>query len=139
MQVDSRISQAVRDANKISMIKNAFGDTTLTAEKSSFKRNTTNLWPEFGFFKQQPCDYGMGKENQPESTVFYINQAYHSYKDNKKVYYADFFIIGQIKYCLSPPENIESYEFKEREAKMYRPGVILLQVNSQVCTRPQDT
>ena len=103
------------------MIKNAFGDTTLTVEKSSFKRNTTNLWPEFGFFKQQPCDCGTGKENYPESTVFYVNQAYQSYKDNKKVYYADFFIIRQIKYCLNPLENIESYDFKEREAKRYRP------------------
>ena len=41
------------------MTKNIFGDdrvvTTLIAEKSSFKCNTTDLWPEFGFFKQQPC------------------------------------------------------------------------------------
>ena len=84
MQIDSEISQAVRDANKISMTKNVFGDIILTAEKSSFKRNTTNLWPEFGFFKQQLCDYGTEKENYPENTVFYINQAYQSYKGNKK-------------------------------------------------------
>ena len=100
MQIDSGISQAVRDANRISMTKNFFGDgmveTTLVAEKSSFKRNTTDLWPKFCFFKQQPCDYGTEKENYPENTVFYINQAYQSYKDNKKVYYADYFIIGQI-------------------------------------------
>ena len=83
--------------------------------------NTTDLWPEFGFFKQQPCDYGTEKENYPENTVLYINQAYQSYKDNKKVYYAVFFIIGQINECLNPPENIDSYEFKEREIKIYRP------------------
>ena len=67
MQVDSGISQAARDANKISVTKKVFGDTTLTAEKSSFKRNTTDLWQEFGFFKQQPCDYGTEKENHPET------------------------------------------------------------------------
>ena len=106
------------------MTKNLFGDdrveTILVAEKSSFKRNTTNLWPEFGFFKQQTCDYGTEKENYPENTVFYINHAYQSYKDTEKLYYADYFIIGQINECLNPPENIESYEFKEWEPKMYR-------------------
>ena len=30
-------------------------------------------------------------------------------------------MIGQINQCFNPPENIESYEFKEREANMYRP------------------
>ena len=134
MQVDSGISQAARDANKISMTKKVFGDTTLTAEKSSFKRNTTDLWQEFGFFKQQPCDYGTEKENHPE-TVFYIHQAYQSYNDNKKIYYADYFFIGQINECLNPPDNIESYEFKEREARCTELrctslGTILLQVNS---------
>ena len=67
---------------KLSIIY-VFGDnrveTTFTAEKSSFKRNTTNLWPEFVFFKQQPCDNGTEKENYPENTVLDINQAYQSY------------------------------------------------------------
>ena len=91
------------------MTKNVFGDdrveTTLVAEKSSFKRNTTDLWPEF-FFKQQPSDYGTEKEDYPENTVFYINQAFQSYKYNK-VYYAGYLIIGQINQCLNTPENIE--------------------------------
>ena len=48
MQIDSGISQAVKGADKISMVKNIFGneriETTLTAEKTtSFKRNTTYL------------------------------------------------------------------------------------------------
>ena len=85
------------------MTKTVFGDTTLTAEKWSFKGNTTNIWPEFGFFKQQPCDYGTEKENYPENTVFYINQAYQSYKDNKKVHYGGFFIVRQTSDCLNPP------------------------------------
>ena len=56
----------------------------------------------------------MEKDNMPENTVLYINQGYQSYKDNKKVYYADYLIVGQINQCLNPPENIETYGFKEQ-------------------------
>ena len=42
-QTESGISETVKDASKISMTKNIFGDsrveTTLTAEKKSFKRS----------------------------------------------------------------------------------------------------
>ena len=55
--------------------------------------------------------------------MFYINQIYQSYKDNK-VYYAGYLIIGQINQCLNPPENVESHEFKERETKMYQPRYV---------------
>ena len=50
------------------MSKNIFSDNrveTVTAEKTSFKRNTIDLWPSYGYFQQQPCDYGVGKENMP--------------------------------------------------------------------------
>ena len=63
----------------------------------------------------------MKKDKMPENTVLYINQGYQSYKDNKKVYYADYLIVGQINQCLNPPENIETYGFKDNKAKMYRP------------------
>ena len=88
-EIDSSISKAVKDSNKISMVKNVFGDgrieTTVTSEKNSFKRNTTDVWPNYGFFKHQPCDFGVEKENIPENCLFYLNQGYQSYKDNKKV------------------------------------------------------
>ena len=94
-QIDSVISQAVRDANKISMTKNIFEDgrieTAVTAEKCGFKRNTTDVWSNYGFFKQQPCDFGAEKENLLENSLIYLNQGYQSYKDNKKVYHGDFF------------------------------------------------
>ena len=53
MQTDNGISKAVRGADKISMVKNISGNdrikTTLTAEKTtSFKRNTTDVWPSYG-------------------------------------------------------------------------------------------
>ena len=59
-QIGSGISQAIRNANKISMSKNIFGDsrvgTTVTAEKTSFNRNTVDVWLSYGYFQQQACD-----------------------------------------------------------------------------------
>ena len=92
-------------------------ETTLTAEKTtSFKRNTTDVWPSYGYFKRQPCDFGTDKKNMPKMLVFYINQSYQSFKDEKKVYYADYFILGQVDQCLNPPENLKEYQLKENEA-----------------------
>ena len=70
-------------------------ETTITAEKdpNGFKRNSTDLWPSYGYFKQQACDFLVEKANMPEMTLFYVNQAYLSSKDNKKIY-CDVFIIG---------------------------------------------
>ena len=54
-QIDSGISQSIKDSNKMSMSKNTFSDnrveTTITAEKTSFKRNTVDVWPNYGYFK----------------------------------------------------------------------------------------
>ena len=70
------------------MSKTIFSDnrieTTLTAEKTSFKRNTIDVWPDYGYFKQQPCDYGVDEENFTENSIVYLNQGYQSCKDDKK-------------------------------------------------------
>ena len=57
----------------------------------------------------------------PEIAIMYLNQAYQSYKGNKKIYYCDFFIIGQVLPYLNPPENLIDYEVKSNEAKIIRP------------------
>ena len=77
--------------DKIRMTKNILGEgqveTTLTAEKSiGLKQNTTNIWEKLDFFKQQLCDFGFEKKNFPKMSVFYLNQGYQSYKNNKKVF-----------------------------------------------------
>ena len=71
------------------MVKNIFGneriETTLTAEKTtSFKRNTTDIWPSYDYFKEQLCDFDTDRENMPRMTVFYINQGYQSFNDNNR-------------------------------------------------------
>ena len=51
-----------------------------------------------------------------EMLVFYINQGYQSFKDNKRVYYANYYILGQVNECMNPPENLKEYQLKENEA-----------------------
>ena len=84
-------------------------ETTVMEEKTTFKRNTTNIWKEYGYFKQQSCGYGLDKENLPENSIIYLNQGYQSYKDDKNLYYGDYFLVGQINECLNPPEDFENY------------------------------
>ena len=54
-------------------------------------------------------------------TFFYINQVYLSYKDNKKIYYCDVFILGQVTSMLNLSEDLKNYVPKENEAKIVRP------------------
>ena len=79
-QIDGSISQAITDANKVFMSKNIFVDnrveTTVTAGKTSFKRNNVDVWPNYRYFKQQVCDYNVDKENMPENSITYMNQGY---------------------------------------------------------------
>ena len=51
---------------------------------------------------------------------FCLNQGYQSVKDNKKIYYADHFLIGQVNEFLNPPEDLKNYKCEDREVKMYR-------------------
>ena len=62
----------------------------------------------------------MDKVNLPENSIIYLNQGYQSYKDNKRVYYGDYFL-AQVNECLNPPEDFENYKFRQREVKMFRP------------------
>ena len=47
-----------------------------------------NIWERYGYFKLQPGDFGSEKENFPEMSVFYLNQGYQFFKDNKKSFTA---------------------------------------------------
>ena len=104
------------------MTKKIFSDNrvekSITAEKTSFKRNTVNVWPDSGYFKQQSCNFGIEKENLPENSIFYLNQGYQSVKYNKKTYYAAMFSIVQVNEYLNPPEDLHSYECRDRYTKL---------------------
>ena len=122
--IDSGISSAVRDSSKLSMTKvlhNGRMETTITAEKDNGKRNRTALWNKNGYFSSQVCDFSLEKANLPKMTIFYVNQAYLSYKDNKKIYYTDVYIIDQVVPLLNPPEDMKNYVPKSDELKMIKP------------------
>ena len=53
-------------------------------------------------------------------TIYYLNQGYLSYKDNKKIYYIDLDIVGPIVPLLSQSENLDEYKLKENEVKIIR-------------------
>ena len=56
----------------------------------------------------------------PENTLFYMNQGYQSYKDGKKCYYNNIYIVAQIMPLAHQPKDIESYDCQEDEVKILR-------------------
>ena len=54
-------------------------------------------------------------------TIFYVNQASQSYKNDKKIYYCNYYIIGQVIPALNSPVDLTDDEVKPDEAKIIRP------------------
>ena len=54
-------------------------------------------------------------------TIFYVNQASQSYKNDKKVCCCDYFIIGQVIPALNVPADLTDYQVKPDEVKIMRP------------------
>ena len=59
--------------------------------------------------------------NLLEMTTFYVNQTYLSSKDNKKIYYTDVYIIGQVVPLLNAPEDLKHYQLKSDKVKLIKP------------------
>ena len=124
--IDNSVSQVIKSSGTI--YKNlVFPDKSIeiTITATEFEngngKNTCCVWPEHGYFKQQPCDFGMDKENFPENSIIYINQGYLTVKDNRKLNFAAYYLIGQINVCANPPEDIDNYVCQYREVKIYCP------------------
>ena len=100
--------------------KNGRTEMSISTEKEQGKRNSTDLFKKNVFFSSQVCAFSLEKANLPENTIFYVNQGYLSYKDNKKINYTDIFIVGQIVPLLNQPEKLDEYELKENEVKILR-------------------
>ena len=124
--VDSSIGSAIRNSAGLSMekvIENGDGRTELsvsTVNNSEEKKKSVFLWKNFGCFGSESCNFSIEKANLLANTIFYVNQGYQSFKDNKKVYYQDGFIVAQIMPLAHQPTDIESYELKEDEVKILR-------------------
>ena len=125
--IDSSIGTAIQNSNGFNIKKvfeNGNGKTEmslLTVSQAEEKRpKSVKMWKNNGFFADECCDFSIEKVNMPENTLFYVNQGYQSYKNDKKVYYNDVFIIAQIMPLAHQPKEIDSYELKEDEVKMLR-------------------
>ena len=127
MNIDSSIGSAIQNSTGLSMTKiiesgNDWTEMTLSTNATEEKTvKSINMWKNYGFFGTESCDFSIEKANMPESTVYYVNQGYQSYKDSKKVYYNDVFIIAQIMPLSMQPKDIESYQLKYDEVKILRP------------------
>ena len=94
------------------IFENKIGSEEISAER---------VWRQYGFFDSGKSYFSMEKVNYPENTILYLNQAYLTVKENKKIYYCDFFVLGQIVEAANPPEDISTYVLKENKVKMIRP------------------
>ena len=127
---DKPVSDAIKVSKQISMKKNivfpekSIETTIITSEfdnENGQVSSSTRIWPQYGYFNQQPISFNMKKSNYPEKSIIYTNQAYLTVKINKKMYYVDYFLTGQIIEAIGPPENITNHVCKNREVRFYRP------------------
>ena len=79
------------------------------------------VWKEANFGGELRTDYNMEKVNFPENSLIYINKAHLTIQKNKKIFYCDYFILGQIIEACNPPNHIHKYELQDREVKFFRP------------------
>lgn len=64
---------------------------------------------------------GVKKITRPKILCFISVRGINHSRTTKRFFYANYYIVSQINQCLNQPENLSSYEFKENEAKIYRP------------------
>ena len=122
--IDNFVSKTINKANVISLTKNIVAnekniEAQLIASKftdeSSDLTSGRRLWPSYGYFSDQTNNFNLAKDNYPENCIPYVNQGYLTIKNNKRMYYTDMQILGQVIETLNPPEDIIIYVFKERE------------------------
>ena len=98
------IGKSVSDATKVS--KQIFMTKSITLpEKNTYTiivaskfgdengsvSASTRIWSNYMYFNQHPMGFNMKKVNYPENSIIYVNQAYLTVNNNKRIYYADFF------------------------------------------------
>ena len=122
--IDSSIGNAVQNSSginlKITENDGVRTEMSLLTNTSERKPKSVSKWKDFEFFGSEICKFSIEEVNMPENTLFYVNQGYQSYKDNKKVYYNDIFIIVQIIPLAHQPKDIESYVLNDGEVKILR-------------------
>ena len=94
---------------------------SISTKKEDKKKPTAiTIWTYDGFFQGECSNFNLEIANLPENTLFYVNEGYISYKDGKKCYYNDIYIVAQIMPLAHQPKDIESYECKDDKVKILR-------------------
>ena len=124
--IDFSIGTTIRNSKGLKMKKviengDERSEMTVSVSDQDRMKKSLNLWEKLGYFGNETCDFSIEKANLPENSAFYINQAYQSWKDDKKVYYTDVFVLAQIMPLAHQPKDVKSYELKEDEVIILRP------------------
>ena len=124
--IDASIGSIINNSDGISLKKvseNGDNRTEMslsTTKKDEKKPTSVTMWKNNGLFSDECCDFSLEKANLTENILFYVNQGYQTYKDGKKCYYNDIYIVAQIMPLAHQRKDIESYDCNEDEVKILR-------------------
>ena len=124
--IDASIGSIINSSSSINLKKvyeNGENRTEMslsTTKDEEKKPKSVTMWTRNGFFADECCDFSLEKVNMPENALFYVNQGYQFYKDGKKCYYNDIYIVVQIMPSAHQPKDIESCDYKDDEVKILR-------------------
>ena len=65
-------------------MKKVIGKDKVEMKISTTNEDTIFLWDKPGYFQNDLVDFSIEKTNLPENTLFYLNQGYQTYKEDKK-------------------------------------------------------
>ena len=124
---DESISDIIKNYDGLNLTKvfdygNNRTEMSISTEKKQYqnKPKSTTIWENDGFFQGECSNFNLEKANMPENTLFYVNQGHLSYKDSKKCYYNDIYIIDQKMPLAHRPKDVESYECRHDEVEILR-------------------
>ena len=78
------------------------------------------VWQKDGYFGKINPDYSTHKNDFPENSLVYINQAYLTVKERDTMIYCDYTILGQIVVFRSTPEGENIDELIKNDKKLVK-------------------
>ena len=92
----------------------------LLSSRDDDKSPMEMIWHCNGFFGDQKGEFTITKTNFPENTVIYINNGTIStVKGGNDAIYLDYIILGQLICAKNLPKDLENYEYKQDELKLF--------------------
>ena len=92
----------------------------VTSNDGQEKLSGENVWKNNSFFQDLRPNLNLKKKNISENTLFYVNQSFLlTVKNGDIVMYNHNFILGQLIVAANQPSDINAYECKENEVKLW--------------------